>query len=281
MNLLKKAREIESRIASKLAGAARDVAGAGTREPLEVTLAMVDAVDRHIQPGGRGSRVFPFNRIVASVLAGSHDDRARLEAILSGPPSLKDRIVERLRSARCADAAISVEISYVARAQKNWRDPQFDLAFSRVAATSRDVVALVVDPTRIDIALLKGVGERRTYSFTADRIDLGRGAEVRDRRNRILRTNQVALVERSDEVVNQSVSRQHAHISHDAGSGGFRLHDDGSEHGTGIVRGGRTVPVPRGSRGVRLQSGDEIVLGEARLRVKFESRGINAEKAID
>jgi hypothetical protein len=29
------------------------------------------------------------------------------------------------------------------------------------------------------------------------------------------------------------------------------------------------VPVPRGARGVRLFSGDEIVLGEARLRVKF------------
>jgi hypothetical protein len=47
------------------------------------------------------------------------------------------------------------------------------------------------------------------------------------------------------------------------------LHDDGSEHGTGIVREGRTVPVPRGARGVRLFSGDEIVLGEARVRVRF------------
>jgi predicted component of type VI protein secretion system len=47
------------------------------------------------------------------------------------------------------------------------------------------------------------------------------------------------------------------------------MHDDGSEHGTSIVRQGRSLQVPRGSRGVRLESGDEIVLGDARVRVKF------------
>jgi pSer/pThr/pTyr-binding forkhead associated (FHA) protein len=69
--------------------------------------------------------------------------------------------------------------------------------------------------------------------------------------------------------VNQSVSRRHAHISYDPDGRSFRLHDDGSEHGTGVVRLGRTVAVPRGTRGVRLESGDEIVLGEARVRVRF------------
>jgi hypothetical protein len=51
------------------------------------------------------------------------------------------------------------------------------------------------------------------------------------------------------------------------------VYDDGSEHGTGIVRHGRTLAVPRGARGVRLESGDEIVLGEARLRVRFPVEG--------
>jgi hypothetical protein len=47
------------------------------------------------------------------------------------------------------------------------------------------------------------------------------------------------------------------------------LHDDGSEHGTGVVRRGRSFPVPRGARGVRLEAADEIVLGDARVRVRF------------
>ena len=44
---------------------------------------------------------------------------------------------------------------------------------------------------------------------------------------------------------NLTVSRQHAHIACDAATGHVRLYDDGSSDGTGIVRGGRTVPVPR------------------------------------
>jgi pSer/pThr/pTyr-binding forkhead associated (FHA) protein len=100
------------------------------------------------------------------------------------------------------------------------------------------------------------------------RIDLGRGLEVRDTRHRLLRTNHVAFVEGSA-AVNQTVSRRHAHIAEDP-SGDHRLHDDRSEHGTGIVRGGRTIPVPPGSRGVRLCSGDEIALGEARVRIRIE-----------
>jgi hypothetical protein len=47
------------------------------------------------------------------------------------------------------------------------------------------------------------------------------------------------------------------------------LHDDDSEHGTQIVRDGRTIPVLRGARGVRLQPDDEVVLGEARVRIRF------------
>jgi hypothetical protein len=120
------------------------------------------------------------------------------------------------------------------------------------------------------VTVLNGIAERRTCSFAAMRIDLGRCTEVRDSRHRLIRTNHVAFVEGSGEV-NQSVSRRHAHISHEPRSREFRLHDDGSEHGTGIVRTGRTFAVPRGSRGVRLHSGDEIVLGEARLRVRFGS----------
>jgi hypothetical protein len=56
-------------------------------------------------------------------------------------------------------------------------------------------------------------------------------------------------------------------------SGEHRLHDDRSAHGTGIIRGDRTIPVPPGSRGVRLRSGDEIVIGEARLDPTTALRG--------
>jgi predicted component of type VI protein secretion system len=65
------------------------------------------------------------------------------------------------------------------------------------------------------------------------------------------------------------VSRRHAHIDYSDGSGDYRIIDDRSAHGTSILRNGKTIDVPTGSRGIRLQSGDDIVLGDARLRVKI------------
>ena len=40
--------------------------GAVAREPLEIVHLIVEAVEHEIQPGGRGTRVFPFNRITLS-----------------------------------------------------------------------------------------------------------------------------------------------------------------------------------------------------------------------
>jgi predicted component of type VI protein secretion system len=66
---------------------------------------------------------------------------------------------------------------------------------------------------------------------------------------------------------NRSVSRQHAHVTYHPNTKEYRLTDDRSAHGTSIVRGGRTIKVPAGARGTRLETGDEIALGQARLRV--------------
>lgn len=268
MDLLGKARRLESTLARRFDRAARDAVGAVTREPLEIVHLVVEAVEHEIQPGGRGKRVFPFNSITLSVLAPSREGRARMEAILSGEPSLRDRIVEHLRSKWCAADDLTVDVAYVARAPKDWRYPQFNVAFARVerAPTSPALNDPVV--ARIDLTVVRGTAERRTYSFAAQRIDLGRCAEVRDTRHRLIRTNHVAFLEGSG-TVNQSVSRRHAHIAYEAAAGGYRLRDDGSVHGTSVVRNGSTIAVPSGSLGVRLRTGDELVLGEARLRVRF------------
>jgi hypothetical protein len=267
MDLLGKARRLESTIARRFDRAARDAAGAVTREPLEIVHLVVEAVEREIQPGGRGTRVFPFNSITLSVLAASREERARFEA--AGEPLLRNRIFEQLRSKSCPIDDLTLDVAYVARASANWRYPQFNLAFARVARAPRSDPGRDPASVRIDLTVVRGTAARKTYSFAAKRIDLGRCAEVRDTRNRLVRTNHVAFVEGSGEV-NQSVSRRHAHIAFEPASGGYRLHDDGSVHGTSVVRDGRTVPVPPGSLGVRLRTGDELVLGEARLRIRFD-----------
>jgi hypothetical protein len=268
MDLLGKARKLESTIARRLDRAARDVLGAVVREPLEIIHMVVEAVDHEIQPGGRGKRVFPFNSMTVSLVAPTREARARLEALITGDPPLLDRIVAHLRSKGCPVSDLRLDVTYVVKAPKDWRHPQFNVGFSRVAgAPTREVRPQPAFP-RVDLTVIQGTAERKTYSFAVNRIDLGRRAEVRDTRNRLVRTNHVAFVEGSGEV-NQSVSRRHAHIAYEPTSGGYRLCDDGSAQGTSVVRSGSTVAVPPGALGVRLRTGDEVVLGDARLRIRI------------
>jgi hypothetical protein len=272
MDLLGKARRLESTIARRFDRAAREAVGAVAREPLEIVHLIVEALEHEIQPGGRGTRVFPFNSITLSVLATSREDRARFEAVLAGEPPLRNRILAHLRSKSCPVEDLTLDVLYVARAQKDWRHPQFNLALARVSRAPISDARPEPAFARLDLTIVRGTAERKTYSFAARRVDLGRCVEVRDTRNRLIRTNHVAFVEGGGDV-NQSVSRRHAHIAYDPASGGYRLRDDGSVHGTSVVRNGTTVAVPPGSLGVRVRAGDEIVLGEARLRIRVGADG--------
>lgn len=267
MNIFDKARRLERNISQGMTNLVRRT---GAREPIELSHAIVDAVEREIQPGGRGTRVFPFNTIEISIVAPSDRARARLEAIVNGEVSLRDRIDDRLRAARCGPADLEVGVTYVPQAEEQWTDPEFAIAFSKVARETVDGQPSEGLPVRLEMTVVQGTAERWSYAFACSRIDLGRGSEVRDTRHGLIRTNHVAFLDGPADG-NRSTSRQHSHIAYDPGSGQFRVHDDGSVHGTRIVRNGKTLPVPFGTRGVRLQSGDDIVLGEARVRVKFDS----------
>ncbi len=268
MDILRKARQLESRIARTLDGAAERFANPGAREPLEVAHAIVEAIEREVQPAGRGAHVFPFNRIKLAVLAPSSESRARFEAVFAGPPALEERIADRLRAAGCDVSGLSVKVACVPQAEAQWTRPDFHLELARVARVPHAPAPVAADAPlpRLELTVLNGSAAEAAYAFTLARIDLGRCAEVRDSRNRLIRTNHVAFADGAGDL-NHSVSRRHAHIEYAAGPSDYRIVDDGSAHGTAVLRSGRTITVPPGSRGVRLQSGDEIALGEARLRV--------------
>ena len=268
MDIRRRLQQLETKIGSTLERTVGDLVQARAREPLEIVHAVVDTVAREVQSSGRGRRVFPFTAINLTVAAPSRDARARIEAVFAADPPLRSRIIQRLRAEGCAVENPAVTVQFIPRAQKTWSQPDFNLEFARSTEEPQPVPVELPEQGRIELTVLHGAAQKRAFSLAGGRIDLGRCAEVRDSRHRLIRTNHVAFTETADDV-NRSVSRRHAHISYDAQSEHFRLHDDGSEHGTGIVRDGRTVPVPRGARGVRLLSGDEIVLGEARLRVRF------------
>ena len=88
-----------------------------------------------------------------------------------------------------------------------------------------------------------------------------------------LRRNDLAFTEENP--INQTVSREHAHIVFSQKSGEYRIFNDRAYRGNAncglwIVRDGLSQPVHRSSRGVLLRPGDEIHLGTAVLR--FQSR---------
>jgi len=164
----------------------------------------------------------------------------------------------------------AVTTAYVSHAESQWTDPDFHIEFARETVAGPVAAHAGARPATLELTIVHGSADKAAYSLTLFRIDLGRCAEVRDSRNRLIRTNHVAFADGAGDL-NQSVSRRHAHIEYAAGSGDYRVYDDRSAHGTGVLRDGRTMSVPPGSRGIRLQTGDEIVLGEARLRVAIRT----------
>jgi FHA domain-containing protein len=278
MDIAGKARKLERKITRTVDAAVAEFMG-GTSEPapLEVVHAVLDRAEQHIQEIGRGRRVFPFNRVVLHVVAppAQKEKRARFSAVADGPPSLCERLMERLRSSGCAVTDLSADVVYARQRGADWEPGDFHVEFDRVARAPEARPAAPEPPAsevkRIRLSVVKGAAEQRAYVFSGGRIDIGRRSEVLDKRQHLVRTNHLAFSEDGAEV-NGSVSRRHAHIDLSTDGQSYRLWDDKSAHGTSIIRNGRTIKVPAGARGTRLEPGDEIALGHARLRVTFESK---------
>jgi hypothetical protein len=272
MDFSGKAQKLERRLARTLDAAIGELVGREEPAPLEMVHAVLDRAEREIQDIGRGRRVFPFNCVRLYVLASARDKgaRARIDAVVAGPPSLAARLAGRLASHGCAAATVTTEVVYTRHAGPDWQDARFHIAFDRVAEPAVPAVTPAPEGRavpRLKLTISKGTGAQRVFVFIGGRIDIGRRAEVVDQRQRLVRTNHVAFAE-DGPGENQTVSRRHAHI--ELAAGDYRLWDDRSAHGTSIVRGGRTIRVAPGARGTKLAAGDEIVLGQARLRVAIE-----------
>lgn len=269
--LLSRTRGLESRLTEAVENAARTAVGAGfPAPPLEIVALAADAVAAHVQPAGRGRYAFPFNTVALTFVAPCDEDRVAFDAVCAGPPTIEDRVRRRLVSAGCDAAALDLDVNVVfaATADGGWKRPEFHVSLARVESGSRPPRPVETPPIRVDLLISTGEADRGAYTFTSLPIAIGRGAEVRDNRQQLLRVNHVAFADDGSDV-NGSVSRRHARIELDAGTRRPRLIDDNSAQGTSVIRGGRGVGVPRGSRGLALQTGDEIVLGRARIRVRL------------
>ena len=101
--------------------------------PLEISQAVLDEVERRVEPVGRGRRVFPYTRLLLRVRQ-VHADRAPLESALDG---IDLKIRERLAEVRCeAPRTIDVRVAFVEESPAEWRpDQMFAIDCFREAET--------------------------------------------------------------------------------------------------------------------------------------------------
>jgi hypothetical protein len=265
--------------------------------PIDVKRAIVEAVERQLEPAGGGRRVLPGEALHVTVLAEDAERRKALEPVLT---DLEHAITSRLLELRCAvPRRFAVEVSYVRRAPESWQPdqrlavsatgpdarsaqrsrrgarPEADAAApagvrrdgasnSRDSGRRADVEAM---PT-LNIDVVRGQAVKRHFTFGEAVIRIGRSADPTDERGRP-RLNDVAFLE-NDNAENQTVTRGHAMIRFDTQVGEYRLFDEGSANGTRILRSGELIEVPRRDPvGVSLRSGDEVQLGKAAIRIRI------------
>ena len=127
----------------------------------EVVQAIVDCAEQQVQPAGRGRRLFPFNQLIVHVVAASRPDRARLAAVIEGPPSLQQRLSQRLSAAGCPASQMDVQVVFVSKPKPGWRTLEYHVAFDRVETSAHadetESVSPTVEPTRLDLNVLTGM----------------------------------------------------------------------------------------------------------------------------
>jgi hypothetical protein len=244
----------------------------GAREGIELYRDALDQIAARAIVGKRGDRVFPFNLIQIEVRAVDSERRIMLDAIFDPVAMIED-----IRTALTAERAsippdLKLSIDYPEGAEADLR-----VVCSKTAPAEPEPEAIVApapppEPIRLIPVLLRTLtGTSSDPEFVADRahINIGRERDVVDAHGRAVRRNDLCFGEGADEA-NSTVSRTHAHVRFDGTSGEWRIYDDGSTLGTYIFRAGRRIDVPGHSpRGVMLLPGDEIYLGQARLRLEI------------
>jgi hypothetical protein len=119
------------------------------------------------------------------------------------------------------------------------------------------------------LEVLEGTAYQNRVRISRREFNIGRTENVMQTNSgRLLRVNHLAFSRPGpNDVVNRSVSRQHARIAFR--ESGFYLYDTGSQNATVIERGGSTLFVAKSGRladGVELCDGDVLAFGQARVR---------------
>lgn len=227
---------------------------------LEIRRDILEDVRDQIEPKGRGRSVFPYNFVSIAIAADNEDAADRYQTALGGDDGLTGDIRELLvQAAASTPPAFTVHLTIGANPDLAQSGRPFTIEYSN-KRNGPPPISDTRQPARLTV--LKGDAEETTCDIVSERVNIGRLREVVGDRDGLRRRNDIAFKDSET-----TVSREHAHIRFTASTGIYRLYDTHSQRGTCVFRGGRRLEVPRGpTRGLALQAGDEIHLGDARVR---------------
>jgi hypothetical protein len=241
-------------------------------EVAEIRIAMLDEVRNKIQRAG-GKALFPYNVVRIRIRADAEDgavfERDFFRAFF------EEEVRKGLSKEACRfPGDLRVEVRATANAAD---DGESWLNIETVAEDPPpvpDELPRVKRAARLVVA--SGTATKPEILLQKTRTNIGRLVDVY-KSDGLSRRNDLAFT--ADNLINRTVSREHAHIVHDKKTGEYRLfndrwykHGDKGENNCGlwIIRDGLGQEVHRDARGVRLLPGDEIHLGKAVLRFQVK-----------
>ena len=259
--------QLDAWITSKVrAWSARISGSPRSTDLIEIRRDILNDVRDHIQPKGDGKLVFPYNTVAVHIAAEDDRRREMLIGAFNQDNDLEQTISALLAEAGCVPpAGLHVTVSVLDAQAPEVGDRVFRIDYSNSKTTANHGLANARPSAKLSI--VRGEADVSQYTINADRTNLGRMREVIGDKEGLRRRNDVAFAE-----TETTVSREHAFIRYEVETGKFRLYDSMSQRGTSVFREGKRFPVPKGAtRGFQLRSGDEIHLGDARIRFEIES----------
>jgi hypothetical protein len=246
--------------------------GAGPRageppELAEIRLALFDQARSHSYRAG-GRRVFPYDR-VRLFLLGIERSRAAAFHGQFFRHYLEQELKNSLEKSDCRfPEGLRVEVETTPDL------PGPGAPWMRIETVAAEPASAASVPAA-RLLVLEGDAHPPALAIDREHVYIGRAPDVYSAEGMRRRND---LVFAADTEINRTVSREHAHISWDRAIDEYRLHNDrwyplsgagAGSPGTWIVRKGVSQPVHRGTRGTKLEGGDELRFGRAAVRFEL------------
>ncbi len=224
------------------------------REPIEIRREVLHEIADQVQPAGGGQYLFPFTAVKVELFAKDTTQQGQLEAILSLPgfaDDVKSAISDRGAHVPPIEVEVEVTVTEVPAAP-------YRITYQRSPAPGQRTA---VPRPSARLIVLQGKADVAELTIERNLVYIGRLKDVENSKTGLERQNQLAF-----DAAEATVSRKHARLEYDSDSGKFRLFNDPAQ--TSVSRDGRGIPCDA-TRGVQLRSGDELVLGRARVRYEI------------